>query len=78
MFSRLQRDSNPWPLCLSCSALPAELWRIIHWEPANLLSSSTREKNETQNEMNRELRNEYKSNEDETIAVVIAINYFLN
>ena len=28
-----------------------ELWRPIHWRPANLLSSSTRERNETQNEM---------------------------
>ena len=28
-----------------------ELWRPIHWEPANLLSSSTRERNETRNEI---------------------------
>ena len=28
-----------------------ELWRPIHWRPANLLSSSSRERNETQNEM---------------------------
>ena len=32
----LQRDSNPWPLCSPCSALPAELWRPIHWRQANL------------------------------------------
>ena len=39
-------------LCVS-AAVPyqPELWRPIHWEPANLLSSSTRERNETQNEM---------------------------
>ena len=42
---------NPWPLRSRCSALPAELWRPIQWRPANLLSSSTRERNETQNEM---------------------------
>ena len=28
-----------------------ELWRPIHWRATNLLSSSTRERNETQNEM---------------------------
>ena len=37
-------------LCVS-SALPAELWRPIHWRLANLLSSSTRERNETLNVM---------------------------
>ena len=31
--SGLQRDSNPWPLRSRCSALPAELWRPIHWRP---------------------------------------------
>ena len=50
-FSGLQRDSNPWPLRWRCSALPAELWRPIHWRLANLLSSSTRERNGTLNEM---------------------------
>ena len=39
-FSELQRDSNPWPLCSRC--------RPIHWRQANLLSSSTRERNETE------------------------------
>ena len=39
-------------LCVSAAVLyQPELWRPIHWEPANLLSSSTRERNETQNEM---------------------------
>ena len=39
-------------LCVSAAVLyQPELWRPIHWRPANLLSSSTREKNETQNEM---------------------------
>ena len=47
-FSGLQRDSNPWPLRSHCSALPAELWRPIHGEQANLLSSSTRKRNETE------------------------------
>ena len=39
-------------LCVS-AAVPhqPEPWRPIHWEPANPLSSSTRERNETQNEM---------------------------
>ena len=50
-FSGLQRDSNPWPLRSRCSALPAEPWRPIHWRLANIWSSSTRERNETQNEM---------------------------
>ena len=50
-FLGLQRDSKPWPLCSRCSALPAELWRPIHWRQTNLLSSSTHERNETQNEM---------------------------
>ena len=50
-FSGLQRDSNPWLLRQRCSALPAELWRPIHWRLANLLSSSTSERNETLNEM---------------------------
>ena len=40
-----------WRLRSPYSALPAELWRPIHWRLANLLSSSTRERNETQNEM---------------------------
>ena len=47
VFLRLQRDSNPWPLHSRCSALLAELGRPIHWRLANLLSSSTRERNET-------------------------------
>ena len=39
-------------LCVSAAVLyQPELWRPIHWRPANLLSSSTRERNETQNEM---------------------------
>ena len=39
-------------LCVSAAVLyQPELWRPIHWEPANLLSSSTRVRNETQNEM---------------------------
>ena len=46
-FSGLQRDSP-------CSALPAKLWRPIHWRQANLLSSSTHVTNETQNEMDAE------------------------
>ena len=47
-----QQDSNPWPLRSRCSVLPAELWRPIHWEQADLLSSSTRERGDwTQNEM---------------------------
>ena len=50
-FSGLQWDLNPWPLPSRCSALPAELWRPMHWRQANLLSSSTHERNETQNEM---------------------------
>ena len=38
-------------LCVSAAVLyQPELWRPIHWRPANLLSSSTREKNETHNE----------------------------
>ena len=48
-FSGPQRDSNPWPVRSRCSALPAELWIPIYWRQANLLSSSTREKNEIQN-----------------------------
>ena len=55
-------------LCVSAAVLyQPELWRPIYWRPANLLSSSTRERNETQNEM-IELR-EYKWNEYVTIAV---------
>ena len=51
-ISGLQRDSNPWPLRFSAAVLyQPELWRPINWWPANLLSSSTRERNETQNEM---------------------------
>ena len=39
-------------LCISAAVLyQPELWRPIHWSPANLLSSSTRERNETQNDM---------------------------
>ena len=39
-------------LCVSAAVFyQPELWRPIHWRPANLLSSSTRERNETQNEM---------------------------
>ena len=39
-------------LCISAAVLyQPELWRPIHWRPANLLSSSTRERNETQKEM---------------------------
>ena len=39
-------------LCVSAAVLyQPELWRPIHWRPANLLSSSTREMNETQNEI---------------------------
>ena len=39
-------------LCVSAAVLyQPELWRPIHWRPANLLSSSTRERNETQDEM---------------------------
>ena len=39
-------------LCVSAAVLyQPELWRPIHWEPANLFSSSTRERSETQNEM---------------------------
>ena len=53
-----------------CSGLPAELLRPIHGERTNLLSSSTRERNETQNEMNCELW-KYKCNEDVTIAVIL-------
>ena len=34
-FSGLQQDSNSWPLHSCCSALPAELWRPIHWRQAN-------------------------------------------
>ena len=38
--------------CISATVLyQPELWRPIHWRPANLLSSSTCERNETQNEM---------------------------
>ena len=55
-------------LCVSAAVLyQPELWRPIHWRPANLLSSSTRERNETRNEW-CELR-EYKWNEYVTIAV---------
>ena len=50
-FPGLQQDLNLWPLRSCCSALPAELRKPIHWRQANLLSSSTRERNETQNEM---------------------------
>lgn len=35
--SRLQRDTNPWPLHPRFSSLPTELWRLIQ---ANLLSLS--------------------------------------
>ena len=49
-FSGLQRDSMPWPLRSRCSALPAELSRPIHQGAGQLLSSSTRERNETQPE----------------------------
>ena len=39
-------------LCVSAAVLyQPELWRSICWGPANLLSSSTRERNETKNEM---------------------------
>ena len=39
-------------LCVSAAVLyQPELWRPICWRPANLLSSSTRERNETRNEM---------------------------
>ena len=39
-------------LCVSAAVLyQPELWRPIHWQPANLLRSSTRERNETQNKM---------------------------
>ena len=39
-------------LCVSAAVLyQPKLWRPIHWRPANLSSSSTRERNETQNEM---------------------------
>ena len=39
-------------LCASAAVLyQPELWRPTHWRAANLLSSSTRERNETQNEM---------------------------
>ena len=39
-------------LCVSAAVFyQPELWRPIHWRPANLLSSSTRERNGTQNEM---------------------------
>ena len=39
-------------LCVSAAVLyQPELWRPICWRPANSLSSSTRERNETQNEM---------------------------
>ena len=39
-------------LCVSAAVLyQPELWRPIYWRPANLLSSSTRERNETQNEI---------------------------
>ena len=39
-------------LCVSAAVLyQLELWRPIHWRLANLLSSSTRERNETQHEM---------------------------
>ena len=39
-------------LCVSAAVLyQPELWRPIHWRPANLLNPSTRERNETQNEM---------------------------
>ena len=39
-------------LCVSAAVLyQPELWRPIHWRPANSLSSSTRERNESQNEM---------------------------
>ena len=50
-FSGLQRDSNLWPLRSAAVLYQPELWRPIHWEPANWLSSSTCERNETQNEM---------------------------
>ena len=50
-FSGLQRDSNTWPVRSRCSVPLAELGRPILWRPANLLSSSTRERNETQNEI---------------------------
>ena len=36
-FLGLQRDSNLWPLQLRCSALPAELWRPIHWQVSVVL-----------------------------------------
>ena len=39
-------------LCVSAAVLyQPELWRTMYWRPANLLSSSTRERNETQNAM---------------------------
>ena len=39
-------------LCVSAAVLyQPELWRPICWKPANLLSSSPRERNETLNEM---------------------------
>ena len=47
----LHRDTNPWPLHSRCSALPTELWNSIHGEQTNLLSSPTRESNQTLNEM---------------------------
>ena len=41
-ISGVQRDSNPWPLRLWCSALPTELYvdshigsRLIYWAPVN-------------------------------------------
>ena len=38
--------------CVSAAVLyQPELWRPIYWRPANLLSSSTHERNETQNEI---------------------------
>ena len=51
-FSELQKGWNLWPLHLCCSALPAELWRPIHREQVNLLSSSTHKRNITQNDTN--------------------------
>ena len=39
---------KPWPLRSCCSTLPSELCgRPIHWRPAGLLRSSTREMNQT-------------------------------
>ena len=64
-------------LCVSAAVLyQPEQWRPIHWRPANLLSSSTRERNETQNEMMWTAGNEMSMWPSQWIASTIAALFF--